>query len=240
MGGKGPDTHETVQRSEPPSYVVPYIQHALGQGRQLYENQPLYAQESVPAAAQEGYAGAMDVARNPMLTGPATGYAQDVLEGEYLQADPLRRAARAELDDVVGGVLGGFEGAGRTGSGLAANALGRGITSALGSAYGGERGLQQQMAMGAPMLEAARAGPSQQLINLGMGQAAAENMYYQEPWDRLGRYTQLALGGAPASIAGGTTYGQQPVYQPSPFSQLLGVGMTGLGLAGGLGWRPFG
>lgn len=234
----GPDVETISSTATPPPYVEDFIKSALGEARGLYRNQPLYAQEGVPAAAQEGFGLGMQAARTPQLIGPSTGYAQDVLQGEYLQADPLRRAAQAELEDVAGGVLGGFEGAGRTGSGLAAHALGRGVTSALGRAYGQERGLQQATAFGAPGLEQARYMPGQQLANLGLAQADVENRYYQEPWERLGRYTQLALG--PSSMAGGTTTGQQLVYQQSPLQHIAGIGLAGAGLAGGLGWRPFG
>ena len=234
MGGKGPDTQTTTSTQRPPDYLKPYIKSGLRRAENLYQNQPLYPSRTLPGTARYGYRLGGNIARDPQLIDPAVDQARSTIAGDYLGADALRDAARAELDQVVGGTLGSFEAAGRSGSGLAMNALGRGVTSALGPAYMQERRLQQQAMMGAPGLEQARYMPAQQLINLGMGQRGAEERYYQEPWDRLARYTGIALGNAPAQLAGGTTIGQQPIYQPNPLQQALGLGMMGLGFASGI------
>lgn len=230
MGKSSPDTHETISSAEPPEYIKPYIQHALGQAQGLYNTRGLYRDPSIPGMTQEGFAGAADVARDPMLLDPAMGLAESTIGGDFLGADALRTAARAELDDVIGGTRGQWESAGRSGSGLADYALGRGVTAALGQPYQRERAMQQQAGMMAPQMEAARYMPDQNLISLGLQQQGLEDKYYQEPWDRLARYTGIALGGAPAQLAGGTTIGQQPIYQPSPLSQIAGLGMMGAGL----------
>ena len=98
-------------------------------------------------------------------------------------------------------------------------------TAALGPAYAQERGLQQQMAGMSPMLEQSRFAPGQALIGSGLQQQQLTNRYYQEPWDRLARYTGIGFGNAPGAMMGGTQIGQQPIYQPSPFQQLAGLGM---------------
>jgi len=240
MGGssKGPDEHVTTQQSGPPEWVEPYLKQAMSGAQGLYQNNPLYSSTELPQQAQQGFQAGQDVAANPALIDPAVGLAQDTIGGEYLGADQLRNAARAELDDVIGGTLSGFEGAGRTGSGLANQALGRGVTSALGQQYGRERGLQQQMGMGAPGLEASRYMPGGQQVDLAMQQRGIEDKYYREPWERMQQYSGLLQGSVPMAGMQGTQ--TQPIYKPSPFSQIAGLGMAGLGAASGLGWRPFG
>lgn len=240
MGKDQPDTHTTTQTSAPPEYVQPHIEHALNQARGLYDTRGMYSSTQLPGAAQEGFDMQMGAARDPALVDPSIGLAQQTLGGEFLGADALRDASRAELDDVIGGTRSQFESAGRSNSGLANYALGRGVTSALGPAYQRERALQQQMAGMAPGLEASRYMPGQQLSQTALQQRGIEDQYYREPWDRLAQYTGVALGQAPAQLAGGTTTNTQPIYQPSPLSQIAGLGMAGLGAASGLGWRPFG
>ena len=101
-----------------------------------------------------------------------------------------------------------------------------GAAGQLTGQYLTERELQQQASALAPGAEQFRYLPSQQLTTLGQLQTGLETQYYQEPWERLGAYTGLALGGAPAQMAGGTSTGtsQQPIYYPSPFQSMLGFG----------------
>lgn len=236
MGSKGPDSHTVTQESGPPEWVVPYLRRTMKEAKNLYKNQPLYPDTALPDEALSGFAAGQGVAADPALIDPSVQLAQSTIGGDFLNADALRNAARAELDDVVGGTLGSFEGAGRGQSGLANYALGRGVTAALGQEYGRERGLQQQAMGMAPGLEASRYGPGQQAVNLAMQQRGIEEKYYQEPWQRLQQYAGLIQGSAPlAGQVGSTT---QPVYQPSMFSQLAGLGLAGTGAAAGLGWRP--
>lgn len=238
--GSAPDTQTTVTSTEPPEYVRPYIEHALGEARNLYGTSPLYrGVETYTPAETAGMQGIEAAARNPMLTAPATEYARDVIGGQYLQPEAIAEASRPYVDRFLGRHGREWEGAGGTGGSLEAEAAGRGIADVIAAQRGQERVLQQQMAGMAPSLEAARYGPGQALMGLGQIQRARQQTLAQEPWERLARYTGIALGSAPAQLAGGTGMTQQPIYQPSPFSQILGLGLTGLGAASGLGWRPF-
>lgn len=226
MGGKGPDTHTTTTSTEPPEYIRPYIERGLQRAETAYTNQPLYSSMQLPDAAQTGFDSAIGAALDPRLTDPAIDLAGRTLGGEFLGADALRNAARAELDDVIGGTQSQFELAGRTGSPAAMNALGRGVTTALSGVYDSERARQQQ-AMGlAGSLEAMRYAPGMQAAQMAMQQRGIEDRYYQEPWDRLARYVGIGLGNAPAQLAGGIQTNQQPIYQPSPLQQGLGLGLT--------------
>lgn len=240
MGKDQPDEHVTTSESAPPEWLAPYLKGAMSDAKNLYDTQPLYSNPQIPGVSQEGFDQATEMARSPQLVDPSMQLAQQTLGGDFLNADALRAASRAELDDVIGGTRSQFEGGGRSNSGLADYALGRGVTAAMGPAYARERGMQQQMAGMASDLESSRYQAPQNLINLGLQQQGIEDKFYQEPWERLARYTGIALGGNPAQYAGGTQTNTQPIYQPDPFSKIAGLAMSGAGLASGLGWRPFG
>lgn len=233
MGGKGPKEHTTTQQTGPPEWVQPYLEGALSDAQGLYQDQSLYPSTQLPQPAMQGFQGGLNVAANPALIDPAVGLAQDTIAGNYLGADALRDASRAELDDVIGGVRGGAERAGMSGSTGHDYALGRGVTAAMAPAYQRERALQQQAMGMAPGLEAARYMPSQQQIGLGMQQRGLEERYHQEPWDRLARYTSQMLG--PAQLSGQQSLQSQPIYRQSPLQQGLGLGLTALGMFGGGG-----
>jgi len=130
------------------------------------------------------------------------------------------------------GALEGEYGRERGAQGQAANLL--------AGRFGQERGLQAGAASMAPGLDAASYLPGQALVGAGQGQRAIEERYYQEPWERLQRYSGLAFGGAPGQLAGSQSVGERPVYSPSPFQQILGGGLAAAGAASGLGWSPFG
>lgn len=224
MGGKsGPEVHETTSTTGPPAWMQPYIKGALGSAQNLYQNQPMYQSQQLPGQALEGFGMQAGLARDPQLINPAVGLAQQTMAGDFLDPTALRSAARSELDDVIGGTMGAAERAGMSGSTGRDYALGRGVTAALAPVYQRERGLQQQAMGMAPALEASRYMPAQQLTQGALQQRALEDRYYQEPWERLQRYTGIMMG--PGSLAGSTQTNQQPIYQPSPFQQMLGLGM---------------
>jgi len=225
--GGGSEEHITTASTAPPGWVQPYLEGALGSAQNLYQNQPLY-QGGLSPMAQQGFQGMYNTAQSPQLIQPALGLAQQTMAGDFLGGDALRSAARSELDDVIGGTLGGAERAGMSGSTGRDYALGRGVTAAMAPVYQRERQLQQQAMGMAPGLEASRYMPSQQMLSSAIQQQGLEERYYQEPWERLQRYTGLMMG--PASMAGTQQTNAQPIYEPDPMQQILGLGMTGLGL----------
>lgn len=240
MGGKGgSETQETVTTSEPPAYVKPYIQAGLSEGQRLYNTSPLYTGQTFNPDEQSGISMMRAQALGDQLQGPASDYTRSVIGGDYLTPDAIGEASAPFVQDFLGGHNRAWEGAGGTGGSLEAEAAGRGIANVVAQQYGAERGLQQQAAQMAPAMDAAGYAPAQAMWNLGGMQQQRIQQYQQEPWDRLARYTGIALGNAPAQLAGGTGVQQTPIHQPSPLQNILGLGLAGAGAASGLGWRPF-
>ncbi len=237
MGGKGPDEQTVTQQSRPPAWLEAPLKRAVTRGENLYTGDfPLYQEGFNPyqAAGMDAIGGA---AGDPALIDPAVGYAGDVLGGEYLDPAALREAAAPAIGKALQGVRMGFEGAGGRGGSMEALATGEGVTRAIAPYYEAERKRQQQMAGMAPSLESARYGPGEALLRLGDYEQAQVEREQQEPWARYERWLQSMT--TPGALAGGTQTTTQPVYQPSPLQTIAGLGMTGMGLAGRLGWRPF-
>ncbi len=237
MGGKGPDEQTVTQQSRPPAWLEAPLKRAVTRGENLYTGDfPLY-QEGFNPYQQAGMDAVGSAAGAPALIDPAVGYAEDVIGGEYLDPSRIREIAAPAIGQALQGVRTGFEGAGGRGGSMEAIATGEGVTRALAPYYEAERARQQQMAFGAPGLESARYGPGQALLGLGDYEQGQVEREMQEPWARYERWLQSLT--TPGALAGGTQTTTQPLYQPSPLQTLAGLGMTGIGLAGNLGWRPF-
>lgn len=176
------------------------------------------------------------------VVGAADAQQQATLGGQYLDTgNPADSAVFRNIQSQVQpAVAGQFNGAGRYGSGAMASAETTALTNAYApyafSNYQNERGLQQQAATLAPTLanqdytDIAALGSAgsteqnqqQQQINAAMQQYA----YNQNlPQQKLNQYMGNIQGNY-----GGTTTSQQPYYNPSPLSQILGGLTAGAGL----------
>ncbi len=233
-------TQETTTETGLPAWAQPYVKETLSEGQRLYNaDRPLYGTPTYMPDEAMGLDAIRGIASDPFVTEPAAKYGADVIRGDYLDPDRLRMAAAPAIGQALQGVGQGFEAAGgRPGGSMEAIATGEGVTRALAPFYAQERGLQQQAALAAPSIEAGRLGPAQALMSIGGFQQGREQERYDEPYTRLARYS--ALVGNQAPLAGTVATQQTPYYEPSPFQRIAGLGMAGAGLAGKLGWSPFG
>jgi hypothetical protein len=108
------------------------------------------------------------------------------------------------------------------------------LQSALGMASTGQAGqaarqsdFQQSMGIGGLQRQM-----EQQALDLGYSTFVQERDY---PKQQLGFYSDI-LRGVPTGET--RTYTGTPVQQPSFFSQAMGLGVQGLGVAANLGWQP--
>lgn len=194
-----------------------------------------------------------DLANNPNILNPAEEYARAAIGGNYLTAaqnpylaDMVTAASRAANEQfttqTIPGLSSRFGMSGRTGSpGMmnaydsAAAGYGRGVadiaTNLYGTAYENERQRQQEMAMFAPDLLQARTGMYSSALE---AQQLRDEQAQRELTDRVNRFNflQKAPGEAIANYMrnvsgsyGGQETKQQPVFEPSGWSQILG-GLT--------------
>ena len=180
FGGGGGGTTVQKTTSEPPEFLIPYLQRGVGKLEDIYNRgTPQYFPGETVAGMtpQQSDAIGMISARargGSPITGAAQGYVGDVLRGDYL--DPSRNPAfesglaaafrpiQRNLDEnLLPGMDARFSAAGRYGSGghqIADSALARDANTAMSDAaakalmaqYGAERGMQQQAAGMAPQL----------------------------------------------------------------------------------------
>ena len=113
------------------------------------------------------------------------------------------------------------------------------------------QGLRSGMAMGSLGTQAQMAEQADIAQQMGMGgitrglQQSAADIGYTDflserdyPKEQLGFVSNIIRGAPFGSKT--TSVGQIPQAQPaSPFSQMLGLGMQGVGMAANLGWQPF-
>lgn len=216
--------------SEPWAKQAPYIEEGMAQAKKLYNSAgPTYFPGSTVAGfspeQEQSFAGGMAHA------GEAAKFNSDVLSGKYMQ-DPNQDAVFANIQSKVNpAVMSQFMGAGRTGSTLNADTLGRGLTEAYApwASDNYQRGLDR-------MTSAARDYSPYQAME-GVGQQR-QQLAQQELQDAINRYNfgQDLASNKLREYMGlvGGSYGSQstssvPYQQPSVWSQLGGAG---LGLAG--------
>ena len=107
------------------------------------------------------------------------------------------------------------------------SALGMSTTAAQQQSLG-QSDIQQQMGIGGLGRQM-----DQQALDLGYQNFMQERDY---PKEQLGFYSNM-LRGVPYSTQ---TIGSTQTPQPSFLNQAMGAGISGLGIAGNLGWNPFG
>ena len=242
-GGRG--TQTVTNRTELPSYMNEALEFGAGQAKELYDKgQPeLYPDSTtIPFSQQteDSLRGMETLARSAFGVDPALTEYNKTLGGDYLAGgEGFNRAFQAASDQITPQVQSAFARSGRTSSGLAQDALGRGLGNAFASLYGDERNRQMNTLGMAPQMTNLAYQPAAQLLNVGaareeqQGRDLAEKIgryeYEQnEPYTSLNDYLQRVQGVAPFS--GSTSVQTNPLYRNNSAS-LLGTIGTGLGLA---------
>ena len=224
----GGGTSTTVTESTLPKEIAPFVQQAMGLGQQLYQTRPLYrpdfnAQQRAGLSQMEG------VARNPMLPETAAGFANQQLGmGQDLMADTISQAANPYIEEFAPMITGRAAMLGREGSGTHAELFGQGVGREVAKQYNAQQDRNVRLAGMSPMLEEARLAPGQNLLDIGGAFENRERSQNEELWDRYARYVATAFGNSPAALYQGTgrTTSTQPIHSPSPFQNLLGLGMV--------------
>lgn len=246
-GGKGGGSQTTTQTNEPWGPLQDYYKEAAAAASGEFGRGPAeYFPGSTVVPFSPQSEAALDAQElrarggNPLLP-QAQGYASDVLGGAYLGANPYTDAL---LDSVQGDARSAIDSAyarsGRYGSGLHAEALGRGITDAsapyLFDDYARERGFMQDVAGGAADLSQAdyydigklgdvgylREGKAEQDL---ADQIARHDFGQGAEAENIQQYMQLLSGYSPFGVSTSTT----PTYS-SPLGGLLGAGLLGASL----------
>lgn len=256
MGGST-EQATTTETREPWAVQAPFLKSGFTQAKSLLNAPgPTYYPGSTVAGFSPEQQQAQTLGAQRALGGndtmkAAEGYGQDVLAGNYLNSNPYQDQVFQNIQShVQPAVNSTFENAGRYGSGLHADTLGRAMTEAYApyASQQYQQGLDRmdQMAQFAPQFAAndyrdigaldAIGGQKQDMAQSELGDAVNRYSYYQDlPYNKLNQYMGLVGGNW-----GGTTTSQTPYYQPSPFSQIFGGLLGAAGTAGSLGWSPFG
>lgn len=237
----------STQISNPWSGQQPYLKAGYQQAATNLANPPQYYPGTAVAPFTQAQNQALGAQTLRAQQGSPVMQAADAqqtatLNGNYLSnGNPYGDAVFQNIKSQVLPAVGGqFNGAGRYGSGAMTSADTTALVNAYApfafSNYQNERGLQQQAAGLAPTLAnqdytdisaLGAAGTTQQNQQQQEINAAMQKWAYQQnlPNAQLATYDQ-AIAGAP----GGTTTSQQPYYNPSPLSQILGGLTAGAGL----------
>lgn len=273
-GGGGGGTNTTVQKSDPWSGQQPYLTDVMGKAQDQYNKGPMQyysGQTYAPLSAETQLAQNLQAQRamngSPLMSASQQQLA-DTMSGKFLDpsTNPYLQAGADQIRaKVQPGIDARFSGSGRTGSGLAARAVGEGVTDAIaGQAmqnYTNERQNQIRGMMFAPQLAQA---DYQDIARLGEVGAAKEdytqqgineainrfNFQQQEPWQSLGLYSNLVNGqygstvsttspaarrSVGAGLLGGAATGGGLGYMLGGSENGLGYGLAGAGLGGLLG-----
>jgi len=170
--------------------------------------------------------GGMGSSRAGVMEGVATGKAADAI------AQGSANVENAARQSAYGQALGTLQGNQNTAlnAGSTLGNIGLGSMGQLGNLANSQLNANQQGLLGAGILQ----NQAQNVLNnKWFNQQGSQNA----GWDALGKYASIigGIGGMGGSSTGTTSTSSSQ----SPFNQILGAGMTGLGVAGGLGWKPF-
>ena len=256
-GGDQQKTQTTTSNTQPWAAQQPFLKSGFQRAESLYKSPgPSYAPFSTvqgfsPAQQQAQQMGINRATQGNPIMGASQDYARQAIGGDFLNSgDENGMVFQNIMQKIMPAVNSQFSAAGRTGSNLHGDTLTRAMTEAYAPIamdnYQRERGMQQDMAQYAPTyaqddymdIAALDSIGSQQqgLAQRERDDAVNRYSYNQDlPFNKLAQYMGM-IGGS----YGGQTTSSQPYTQPGLFSTLLGGGLAGAGLAGGLGWRPFG
>lgn len=212
-----------VQRIEPPSYQLPYLQHGLQQAQQQYGYGKQVTPFSNPTVQSQNMVTQRATAGDPTINA-ATGYVQKSLNGDYLNSNPYLDATFNKAALATQGQLASeFAGSGRNvgaSEGLRAQQLNDLATSIYGGNYANERQLMQgTLGYAQPLGNQAYVDASA-LAGVGAQQEAKTQEYYDAPNAALDQYLGRIRG---------TDYGQTTTMKnPSnPVGGALGGAMAG-------------
>jgi hypothetical protein len=229
----GPSGSQT-QRTEPPKYQLPYLQHGVEQARSLYDWQnqdPSRITAPQNGATIDALRGTEGIARaGNGITGAAGNLATQTLSGGFLGSNPwldqtFNRAALGTQNQLASQ----FAGRGRNISAsqdLRSGQLNDLATQIYGGAYDAERNRQQQVLGMSPGLAQGQYADLDRLLGVGQMQEGYQQQNLDARGNALDQYMQRVGGnmGTTIKTSGG---GNQ-------FGGILG-GILGLGgLLGGL------
>lgn len=227
--GSTTKTATSSSTSEPWTKQQPYIETVMSEADKLYKSPgPTYFPGPTVAGfspeQEQSFAGGMAHA------GQGAQFNTDVLSGKYMQ-DPNQDAVFANIQSKVNpAVMSQFMGAGRTGSTLNADTLGRGLTEA----YAPWASASYQQGLDRMTNAANNFAPYQAMEGVGQQR---QQLAQSELQDAINRYNfgQDLPGNKLRELSGfvGGNYGSQntsttPYQQPSIWSQ-IGGGLLGLG-----------
>lgn len=248
----GGGSQSTTQKVEPPEVAQPHIKRALdaaqaefSSGRPSYYPGQTYVPFAPETEAALGGQRERALQGSPLLQG-AQDYTGGILSGQGLpQNNPyFKQMFDAVASEVVPQVNSSFAGAGRSGSGLHAQQLAKGLTQGFAPIayqdYGRERGFMESAADRAPGLAREDYYDIGQLGNVGQAREGLAETALAADIDRfnfgqnvnqqkINQYANLAYG-----VPGSTSTGTQPTYR-NPIGGLVGLASAGaqLGGAGG-------
>ncbi len=255
--GSTTKTQTATNTSEPWKPQQDYIKYGMEQAKNLYTNQtPSYFPQSTvagfsPEQQQAQQLGTERATQGNAGMGMAQGYNNDVLQGKYLNSNPYQDDVYKNIEShILPSVNSQFSGSGRYGSNSHQNEQIGQLTQAY-SPYASQNyqyGLGQMDAAAnrAPQFAAndytdinalSQVGQQKQTMAQNeLGDAVNRWNYNQDlPANQLGQYMGFIGGNY-----GGTTTSSTPYQQPSIWSQIGGAALGLGGLAGDLGWAPFG
>jgi hypothetical protein len=253
MGGGGDEKQMT--QTDLPAWAKPYAVKGLREAERLYDRPgpAYYPQNTVAPFAPETLT-ALEGTANRALAGSPLNAASaaetmKTLQGGYLEGNPYLDAIRQRGMRDASRIAGDFSAAGRTGSGAAQDSIAAGYTSAVAPyEYGGyenERARMQNAAQFAPQLAQQDYADLGMLGNVGaarQGQSQAEINADVARWDYGQNIDQEKLNRLLAAVYGmpGRTSVSTMSAPGFGLQQGVGAGIGLLGLAGQLGWSPFG
>jgi hypothetical protein len=200
MGGQ---SSGGTQRTEPPKYQLPYLQHGVQQARQLYDSgQPTVAPMSQATGSALG--GMQSLAGNNQITANAGNLANQTLSGGFLGSNPHLDATfnRAALQ-TQNHLASQFAGAGRdqeASMGLRSQQLNDLATGIYGGAYDQERNRMQQTLGMSPALGQAQYGDLDRLLNVGQMQEGYQQQQLDAPGNALDQYLGRVSGNMGTTI----------------------------------------
>jgi hypothetical protein len=246
----------TTNTSGPPSWLQPYYNQALTGAQQQYNQGPAKyydGQTVIPFSDQtnQGLSMIQNRATNGSpLTGSASGYANDVLQGKYMGQNNqyLNQTFNTAADQVQNRIQSQFAGSGRNidaGRNIAAQEMGNLATNIYGGAYESERNRQQQVLPMSGQLANQEYADADRLLGVGglhedlagrqAEDAAARWDFNQNaPGVNLDQYL-ARIQGSPGSTSSTTS----PVYR-NQGAGALGGALAGYGLGSQYGYGGWG
>lgn len=165
---------------------------------------------------------------DPLLTTAQQGLLSTA-QGDFLAGGPgFEAALEAAQNQFVPQILSRFG----SGSGLADAAIAQGTTDSFAQLFNAERARQQGAQAALPGLGLL---PSQILLDIGGQQQGQAQRELSAPIEATQGLLNAALGGLPVGSLIGQTQTSQQQTSSNPFLQALGLGLTGLSFASGLG-----